>query len=129
IWSRIRQFKTKGLAEKLVIQRCKTDEVILTKEVIEAKASGLAFCIQNGCEYFEAASRQKLNQRIVSLYYGSIAFASAEMLASPNGPVSLKIVEEMTKFGHGLYTYDSLGDNDFEGFVVGVLSNGFFKKW
>jgi hypothetical protein len=129
IWSRIRQFKTKGLAEKLVLQRCKKSGVELSDEVIKAKASGLAFCIQNGCDYFEAASKQKLNQRVVSLYYGAIAFASAEMLASDKGPTSLQQVEDMTKFGHGLYTYDSLGDNKFEGFIVGALSNGFFKQW
>jgi len=129
IWSRIRQFKTKGLAEKLVIQRCSNSCVQLDEATIKAKASGLAFCVQNGCDYFETASKQKLNQRIVSLYYGAIAFASAEMLASPNGPTSLQKVENMTKFGHGLYTFDALVDNDFEGLIVGVQSNGFFSKW
>lgn len=129
IWSRIRQFKTKGLAEKLILQRSNGLSVKLNEETIKAKASGLAFCIQNGCDYFEAASKQKLNQRVVSLYYGAIAFASAEMLASPHGATSLQEVENMTKFGHGLFTFDSVDDNEFEGFVVGVLSNGFFKKW
>jgi hypothetical protein len=51
------------------------------------------------------------------------------MLASPDGPSSLDEVENMTKFGHGLYTFDSIDNNSFEGFVVGVMSNGFFKKW
>lgn len=51
------------------------------------------------------------------------------MLASPEGSSSLDEVENMTKFGHGLYTFDSIDDNSFESFVVGVLSNGFFKKW
>ncbi len=129
IWSRIRQFRSKGLAEKLILQRCNHSGTHLDCEVIKAKALGLAFSIQNACDYFEAASKQKLNQRVVSLYYGAIALASAEMLASPNGPTSLQEVEDMTKFGHGLYTFDSVSDNPFEGFVVGVLSNGFFSKW
>lgn len=129
IWSRIKQFKTKGLSKKLVIERYISKGVTYSSDIAESKAEGLAFCIQNGCDYFEAASEQKLNQRIVSLYYGAIAFASAEMLASPEGPSSLEEVENMTKFGHGLYTFDSVDDNSFEGFVVGVLSNGFFKNW
>lgn len=129
IWSRIKQFKTKGLSKKLVIERYASKGITYSSETAESKAEGLAFCIQNGCDYFEAASEQKLNQRIVSLYYGAIAFASAEMLASPEGPSSIDEVENMTKFGHGLYTFDSIDDNSFEGFVVGVLSNGFFKKW
>ncbi len=129
IWSRIKQFKTKGLSKKIVVERYASEGITYSSESLESKAEGLAFCIQNGCDYFEAASEQKLNQRIVSLYYGAIAFASAEMLASPEGPESLDEVENMTKFGHGLYTFDSIDDNSFEGFVVGVLSNGFFKKW
>ena len=129
IWSRIRQFKTKGLAEKLIIQRYEKEEIPLNMECIKAKAIGLAFCIKNGCDYFENAKNQKSNQRIISLYYGAIAFASAEMLASPSGPESLQEVENMTKFGHGLHTQDSIDDNAFEGFVVGILSNGFFKNW
>ncbi|KAF3982702.1 MAG: hypothetical protein HFP81_10115 [Methylococcales symbiont of Hymedesmia sp. n. MRB-2018] len=129
IWSRIRQFRTKGLSKKLVIERYTLKGLSYSNDVIQSKAEGLAFCIQNGCDYFQAANEQKLNQRIVSLYYGAIAFASAEMLASPDGSKSLAEVESMTKFGHGLYTFDSIDDNSFEGFVVGVLSNGFFKKW
>ena len=129
IWSRIKQFKTKGLAKKLVVERYTAAASPYSAENIETKAEGLAFCIQNGCDYFEAVSKQKLNQRIVSLYYGAIAFASAEMLASPVGPLSLNEVENMTKFGHGLYTLDSIEKNSFEGFVVGVLSNGFYKEW
>lgn len=129
IWSRIRQFKTKGLAKKLIVERYSSIGATYSDEIASKKAEGMAFCIQNACDYFEAASEQKLNQRIVSLYYGAIAFASAEMLASPEGASSLDEVEKMTKFGHGLYTFDSIDDNSFEGFVVGVLSNGFFKKW
>lgn len=129
IWSRIRQFKTKGLAEKLIIQRYKKENISLDTETINDKATGVAFCIKNGCDYFENAKNQKSNQRIISLYYGAIAFASAEMLAAPNGPKSLQEVENMTKFGHGLHTQDSIENNAFEGFIVGILSNGFFKNW
>ena len=129
IWARIKQFKTKGLAKKLVVERYVFFGETCSREAIDSKAEGIAFCIQNGCDYFEAASKQKLNQRVVSLYYGGIAFASAEMLASPTGPSTLEEVESMTKYGHGLYTFDSIDDNSFEGFVVGVLSNGFYKNW
>ena len=129
IWSRIKQFKTRGLAKKLIVERYTAASRSYSSEDLDVKAEGLAFCIQNGCDYFEAASKQKLNQRIVSLYYGAIAFASAEMLASPDGRVSLEEVESITKNGHGLYTFDSIDENSFEGFVVGALSNGFFKEW
>jgi len=129
IWNRIRQFKTRGTAKRLLVERYTASNENPSNETLEAKAEGLAFCIQNGCDYFEAASKQKLNQRIVSLYYGAIAFASAEVLALPHGPSSLDEIESMTKYGHGLYAFDSSDNNSFEGFIVGVLSNGFFQKW
>ena len=111
------------------MERHSTGNRIYSSGELDVKAEGLAFCIQNGCDYFEAASKQRLNQRIVSLFYGAIAFASAEMLASPDGRASLEEVENITKYGHGLYTFDSMGKNSFEGLVVGVLSNGFFGEW
>lgn len=129
IWSRIRQFRTRGLAEKLILQRCERSNVQLGAQVVKEKAAGLAFCVQNGCDYFETASKQKLNQRIVSLYYGAMAFASAEMAASASGPNSLKRIEKITKQGHGLYTYDSRTDNAFEDFLIGIQANGFFSYW
>ena len=44
-----------------------------------------------------------MNRRVLSLYYGTMAFAQAEMLASPSGPIDLDEIEGMTKQGHGLY--------------------------
>jgi hypothetical protein len=35
----------------------------------------------------------------------------------------------MTKYGHGLYTLDAVNNNSFEGFLIGALSNGFFRHW
>lgn len=129
IWNRIRQFNSKELSKVLILERIKKLNINLDESIINKKAEGFTYCIQNACDYFELANQQKLNQKIVSLYYGGIALASAEMLISPSGPASLDEVESMTKFGHGLFTYDALTENSFEDFIIGVLSNGFYKKW
>lgn len=129
IWNRIRQFNSKELSKALILERVNKLNINLDESIINKKAEGFTYCIQNACDYFELANQQKLNQKIVSLYYGGIALASAEMLISPTGPKSLDEVESMTKFGHGLFTYDSLTENSFEDFIIGVLSNGFYKKW
>ena len=71
---------------------------------------------------------RNVSQRVLNLYYGSLAFAFAEMLASPIGPTTLGKIEDSTKQGHGLYTLDSK-DNSLEHLVVGVISSGFFPSW
>jgi len=62
------------------------------------------------------------------LYYGTMALAQAEMLASPSGPTDLDEVEDMTKFGHGLYALPT-PEGGFADLQVGVLARGFFPKW
>jgi len=57
-----------------------------------------------------------------------MAFAQAEMLASPSGPSDLDEVEGMTKQGHGLYTF-ALPSGGFADLRVGVLATGFLPQW
>jgi hypothetical protein len=65
---------------------------------------------------------------VLNLYYGSLSFAFAEMLAAPSGAKALSDIEDSTKAGHGLYTVDGQSDG-LEQMVVGVLPSGFFPAW
>jgi hypothetical protein len=84
--------------------------------------------MRNASDYFRGVPFESLNKRILTLYYGSMALAFAEMLASPRGPGDLDEVEGMTKYGHGLYVLPS-GTGDFGGLNVGVIASGFFPRW
>jgi hypothetical protein len=128
IWSRLDQFASVTLAEKLVARRATERSVELTPEAIKSKAAGLAFTIRNASDYFRDTPFESLNKRILSLYYGALALASAEMMASPVGPTDLDEVEGITKQGHGLYTVPS-ATGDFGGLSLGVLATGFFPRW
>jgi len=128
IWSRLDQFASVTLAEKLVARRATERAVELTPEAIKSKAAGLAFTIRNASDYFRDTPFESLNKRILSLYYGALALASAEMMASPVGPTDLDEVEGITKQGHGLYTVPS-ATGDFGGLSLGVLATGFFPRW
>ncbi len=128
IWSRLDQFASVTLAEKLVARRAAELSIELTPEATKSKAAGLAFTIRNASDYFRDAPFESLNKRILSLYYGALALASAEMMASPIGPTDLDEIEGITKQGHGLYTVPSATD-DFGGLNVGVLATGFFPRW
>lgn len=128
IWAHLNQLASIKLSEKLVRRRALEEAIALTDEQIESKAAGLAFTIRNATDYFRGTPNESMNKRILSLYYGSLALAFAEMLASPNGPADLDEVEGMTKQGHGLFTVPSI-TNDFGGLNVGVLATGFFPNW
>lgn len=128
IWSRLDQFASVTLAEKLIMRRATEESVVLTAEAVRKKAEGAAFALRNASDYFSGVPSESLNKRILTLYYGSMALAFAEMLAAPQGPADLDEVEGMTKYGHGLYVLPS-GTGDFGGLNVGVIATGFFPRW
>jgi len=128
IWSRLDQFASVRLAEKLITRRATEESVALKPDAVRKKAEGVAFAMRNASDYFRGLPFESLNRRIVTLYYGSMALAFSEMLASPQGPADLDEVEGMTKYGHGLYVLRS-GTGDFGGLNVGVIASGFFPRW
>ena len=128
IWARLDQFGSVVLAEKLILRRASESGITLAPEVSATKAAGVAFSLRNASDYLRSSASESLNKRILSLYYGVLALAFAEMLSSPAGPRDLDEVEGMTKYGHGLYTVPSAAE-DFGGVVVGVLATGFFPQW
>jgi len=128
IWARLDQFASRQLAEKLVLRRAQEESIVLNPSAVQSKASGVAYAIRNASDYFRSLPFESLNKRTLSLYYGVLALAFAEMLASPRGPTDLDEVEGMTKQGHGLYTVPSVA-GDLGGINVGVLASGFFPRW
>ncbi len=128
IASRLEQFTSVKLCEKLIRRRCADDNCALSEEIIQTKSSGLAYSMRNALDYYRDNNSGSLNKRILGLYYGTLAFAFAEMLASPNGPNDLDEVEGMTRYGHGLYTLPS-DLHSISELRVGVLATGFFPRW
>ena len=126
--ARLQQFTSTILARKLVERRAKTESTPLEAEVICSKAIGIAYVMRGALDYIVSTPRDALNKRVLGLYYGAMALAQAEMLASPSGSTDLDDVESMTRNGHGLYVLPdtSCGFADLQ---VGVLANGFFPKW
>jgi hypothetical protein len=128
IWLRLRQLSSVTLARKLVAARAADAKIVLDDSVLHAKAEGVAFALRNAIDYFHVRDGQNVSQRVLNLYYGSMSFAFAEMLAAPAGPATLSKIEESTKQGHGLCTVD--GDKEgLEHIVVGVIATGFFPTW
>jgi hypothetical protein len=128
IWLRLRQLQSVTLAKRLIEDRALHAGIELSSDAIQSKADGLAYVLRNASDYFQASDHRNVSQRVLNLYYGSLAFAFAEMLAVPNGAASVADLETSTKQGHGLYTTDGQADG-LEDLVVGIISSGFFPAW
>ena len=124
IWARLEQFRSVHLAKKLVERRHVGD---VRPIAMAAKAEGIAFTIRNAADYFRAGDTESLSRRILNLYYGVLALASAEMLAT-SAASGLDEIESFTKGGHGLNTVPS-PEGGFAGFHVHVLNSGFYARW
>lgn len=128
IFARLQQFTSINLAAKLVERRAAAADAPMSPEVVASKSTGIAFSMRSALDYIVSAPGDRLNKRVLGLYYGTMAFAQAEMLASPTGPVDLDEVEGMTKQGHGLYTLSG-SNGAFSDLRVGVLATGFLPQW
>lgn len=128
IWARLNQFSSSEIAKKLVLRRAEREGVVLADEQVLSKAYGIAFALGNAADYYKGAPYESLNKRVLSLYYGTLSLAFAEMLAAPNGPSDLDQLEGMTKQGHGLFALSSVTGH-FGDLKVGVLATGFYPNW
>ncbi len=128
VWIHLRQLESVTLAKKSIVGRANSASVKLDETVVTSKGEGVAFALRNASDYFRSAEGLNMSQRILNLYYGTLAFSFAEMLASPQGPTTLAEIENSTKKGHGLFTLDGDSDN-LEDLVIGVISRGFFSTY
>ncbi len=107
VWLRIRQLQSVTLAEKVISERTAREGCALEASVRRAKAEGVSYALRNAADYFLTGEQQAIGQRVVNLYYGTLSFAFAEILASPLHADTLNTLENSTRQGHGLYTVDS----------------------
>ena len=128
VLARLQQFTSPTLARKLVERRAEEKSKSLSIETIASKANGIAYAMRGALDYIVPTPRDALNRRVVSLYYGAMALAQAEMLALPLGPTDLDQVEAMTTRGHGLFALP-MPQGGFADLHVGVLKSGFFGEW
>jgi hypothetical protein len=128
IWSRLSRLRSATLARRAVADRAAAESVETAAVAINSKGDGVAYAIRNATDYFALKDVGNVSQRILNLYYGCLAFAFAEMLADPRGPVELSRIEDFTKQGHGLWTFDGV-DEDFGSLAVGPMQSGFFGVW
>ena len=96
--------------------------------MLQSEMEGVSYLVQNAIDYFDNASTENLTQRMLNLYYGTLALMEAEMLVYGSTYKKLGEIEKVTRNGHGMATF---GDTDsrLNDFYVGVLSQGLFQAW
>lgn len=82
VWLRLRQVGSVKLAEATLVERARRAGGPVDPGVVRMKAEGLAYAIRNAVDYYRFA-QHSVSQRVLNLYYGTMAFAAAEMLAKP----------------------------------------------
>lgn len=48
--------------------------------MLQSEMEGVSYLVQNAIDYFDNASTENLTQRMLNLYYGTLALMEAEML-------------------------------------------------
>lgn len=128
IYTQLRALTSKAVVAKAVEFHAQRRKETLSEAVVSSKARGISYLVQNAIDYYDSASTENLTQRMLNLYYGTIAFMEAELLIYGERYKELSEVEKVTKNGHGMMTFGSAecGLNEF---FVGVINKGLFQGW
>lgn len=124
-WMLINSLKSTEICKRYISQRFEN----LSSDVVNSKAEGVSFLVQNVSDYYSIAQSQNITQRLLNLYYGTLSFMEADILINSNEYNDLKSVENITKHGHGLCTFLPEENYSMENLYTCLLKQGLFAEW
>lgn len=127
IYTHLQSLTSRYVAKQAVLYHAGNRGTVLSEEVVNAKAEGVSYLVQNAIDYYDNASTENITQRLLNLYYGTIALMEAEMLMYGHQYSQLSEIEAITKSGHGMTTFSD--GKDFTDFFIAVLDKGLFQAW
>ncbi|MFA4972626.1 MAG: hypothetical protein WC683_08430 [bacterium] len=128
IWVHLSLWQSRVVARRMIKRRAERISVTLSTEVLNAKATGAAYCIRNAFNYWDTGVLD-WSQRLLNSYYGLFWFIGALLIADPKTPYDLERLEATTAQGHGLGNVID-EDIDFpDSFKLFVKGDGFFVHW
>lgn len=128
IYTQLRALTSQTVARKAVELHAHNQKINLDNEIIESKAKGVSYLVQNAIDYYDSASTENMTQRMLNLYYGTIALMEAEMLIYGEQYKELAEIEQVTKNGHGMATFGN-AESGLNDFYVGIINKGLFQAW
>lgn len=127
IYTHLQLLTSKIVARQAVLYHARDRNNQFTQDEVESKAEGVSYLIQNAIDYYDNAETGNITQRMLNLYYGTVALMEAEMLIYGDRYKRLGEIENITKSGHGMLTF---GDaKDLKDFHIGVMDKGLFQAW
>ena len=127
IYTHLQSLTSKTVARQAVLYHARYRNSQFTQDEVGSKAEGVSYLIQNAIDYYDNAETGNITQRMLNLYYGTIALMEAEMLIYGDRYKRLGEIENITKSGHGMLTF---GDaKDLKDFHIGVMNKGLFQAW
>lgn len=127
IYTHLQSLTSRTVAKQTVLYHARHDGFSFTDGEVNGKAEGVSYLVQNAIDYYDNAATSNMTQRLLNLYYGTIALMEAEMLVYGKHYSVLSEIENVTKSGHGMCTF---GDADsLKDFYIGVLNKGLFQAW
>lgn len=127
IYTQLQSLTSRSVAKQAVLCHASNEGIELPEDVINAKAEGVSYLVQNAIDYYDNAAMGNITQRLLNLYYGTIALMEAEMLIYGTQYTKLSEIEAITKSGHGMSTFGEA--KSLEDYFVAVLDKGLFQAW
>ena len=127
IYTHLQSLTSKIVERQAVLYHARFGYNQLTQDEVDSKAEGVSYLIQNAIDYYDNAETGNITQRMLNLYYGTIALMEAEMLIYGDRYKRLGEIENITKSGHGLLTFGEA--KSLKDFHIGVLNKGLFQAW
>ncbi|WP_181438585.1 YaaC family protein [Paenibacillus sambharensis] len=128
LWNRLDVLASVTGATTFIKRRAEEQGIQLEDDILEEKSRGLAFCIRSAREYFNTKIEGNITSASLAYYYGTFSLLKALLITKIENPLSLKSIEEYTKYGHGLKSYVNEGVFPESEYII-ILTNGFFAKF
>lgn len=133
VWERLSAFESHRVSLRLIHGRLSSCSVQYDSVDPESKATALAYCIKNAREYLQLPNTS-LTTAATANYYGCLWLAAAEAVSRPESVITLSMIEDVTKKGHGLGNHSA--ESNVEVFprteFIFIRPDGFFAnflKW
>lgn len=127
IYTHLQSLTSKTFVKKVVLFHASCADLTFTDDVVNAKAEGVSYLVQNAIDYYDNAATRNMTQRLLNLYYGTLALMEAEMLICGEQYSRLSEIESITKSGHGMITFGNT--ENMQDFYIGVMDKGLFQAW
>ena len=127
IYTHLRSLTSTTVVRQAVLRHADKAGITLETDVIIAKAEGVTYLVQNAIDYYNQVSTGNMTQRLLNLYYGTLALMEAEMLMRGDAFKNLSEIEKITSSDHGMTTFGEA--ESLQDFYVGVMDRGLFQAW